>query len=307
MFILMMLLSVLILFQNCGGFKLDTQASLYERKHVNIKIEQYCPIGDFTLQEVFAVNMSANRQAADFVIDSDRDGLSDDFENTPAHINDYNISSAVADTNGDEYSDGVTIAVGYVTAQQVNLRACLTGQNDIDYDGLNDCEENVLRTVRNNPDTDGDGIPDGLEIRTGLNPLDPNDSSLDFDNDLRSALVEVKANTPMYLTDTVDIQDQAYRYSVAHYNVQNGNTTDLCHDILISNVPVMETANGNVVRVYIMEHEYTTTNGDSSRLKVFEVGLPSSALDNIEIQLPSVNNAQNQFQSFIVDNEGNIQ
>lgn len=305
--ILVILLAVLVLFQNCSGFKLDTQPSLFQRKHVNVKILGYCPIGDYSLQEIFAINMSSSRDGANLIIDSDRDGLSDDFENVPLHIDDYNISSAVSDTNGDEYSDGVTIAVGYVTAQQVNLRACLTGQNDIDYDGLTDCEENVLRTIKNNPDSDGDGVPDGLEIRIGLNPLDPNDSSLDFDNDLRSALVEVKANTPMYLTDTPDIGDQAFRYTVNNYTQQVGSSSEVCHNMQISNVPVMETANGNVVRVYLMEHEYTTNNGDVTRLKVFEVGMPSSTLDGANIELDSINNAQNQFQTFIVDSEGNIQ
>src|SRR5690606_25129234 len=126
-FLLMMLLGITVAFQNCSGFNLNTEASLYLRKHVNVVIRNYCPLGDFTLQETFAVNLSAFRHGADFIIDSDRDGLSDEFENVPFHIDHYNISSANPDTNGDEYSDGVTIAVGYITEQQVNLRACRTG------------------------------------------------------------------------------------------------------------------------------------------------------------------------------------
>ncbi|AEI68972.1 adventurous gliding motility protein AgmC [Corallococcus macrosporus] len=44
---------------------------------------------------------------------------------------------------------------------------------DSDDDGLSDAEEIVLGTDPNNPDTDGDGLPDGLEVNVGgTDPLD---------------------------------------------------------------------------------------------------------------------------------------
>ncbi|MFP2929144.1 Ig-like domain-containing protein, partial [Pyxidicoccus sp. 3LG] len=44
---------------------------------------------------------------------------------------------------------------------------------DSDDDGLTDEEEGTLGTDPNNPDTDGDGIPDGIEVNTGgTDPLD---------------------------------------------------------------------------------------------------------------------------------------
>ena len=42
----------------------------------------------------------------------------------------------------------------------------------IDGDGISDYDEiNIWGTDPLNPDTDGDGFPDGLEIVTGYNPL----------------------------------------------------------------------------------------------------------------------------------------
>ena len=47
------------------------------------------------------------------------------------------------------------------------------GTNDCDNDGLTDDEELLVGTDPNDPDTDGDGIPDGQEVNTdGTDPLD---------------------------------------------------------------------------------------------------------------------------------------
>jgi lipoprotein-anchoring transpeptidase ErfK/SrfK len=47
--------------------------------------------------------------------------------------------------------------------------------NDKDHDGLsNEDEINIYHTDPNNPDTDGDGYNDGVEIKNGYNPLSAN-------------------------------------------------------------------------------------------------------------------------------------
>jgi hypothetical protein len=47
-----------------------------------------------------------------------------------------------------------------------------TSADDADDDGLHDHGEFIVGTDPNNPDSDGDGILDGEEVRTGSNPLD---------------------------------------------------------------------------------------------------------------------------------------
>ncbi len=55
---------------------------------------------------------------------------------------------------------------------------------DTDGDGLTDkYEQNVSFTDINNPDTDGDLMPDGWEIEHDLDPNDPSDAGLDPDED----------------------------------------------------------------------------------------------------------------------------
>ncbi|WP_306466064.1 adventurous gliding motility protein AgmC [Corallococcus exiguus] len=53
------------------------------------------------------------------------------------------------------------------------------GTVDSDNDGLTDAEEILVGTDPNNPDTDGDGIPDGIEVKVG--GTDPLDSDSDDD------------------------------------------------------------------------------------------------------------------------------
>jgi len=63
-----------------------------------------------------------------------------------------------------------------------------SGSSDKDGDGLTKREEKELKTDPNNPDTDGDGLKDGEEVKTTLtDPLNP-----DSDGDLLTDGVEVR-------------------------------------------------------------------------------------------------------------------
>uniref|UniRef100_UPI0030D91636 hypothetical protein n=1 Tax=uncultured Oceanicoccus sp. TaxID=1706381 RepID=UPI0030D91636 len=54
---------------------------------------------------------------------------------------------------------------------------------DTDSDGLTHLQEFQAGTEPNNPDSDGDQMPDGWEVQNGLNPLDTEDASSDIDSD----------------------------------------------------------------------------------------------------------------------------
>ncbi|MBI2476074.1 MAG: hypothetical protein HYV67_02440 [Candidatus Taylorbacteria bacterium] len=70
---------------------------------------------------------------------------------------------------------------------------------DSDQDGLKDWEEELWKTDPQNPDTDGDGAPDGQEIKLGRNPLlkGPNDRL-----DSETVSNKINSQTDADLSDT---------------------------------------------------------------------------------------------------------
>ncbi|MEA3343312.1 MAG: VWA domain-containing protein [archaeon] len=104
---------------------------------------------------------SATTYAAGADVDPDDDGLPSDWEDE-YNQTDNLLDPDMNDTDGNQTSDG---------------------DEDPDEDGLTNEEEYQWGTDPNNPDTDGDGMPDGWEADNGLNPLDPNDANDDNDND----------------------------------------------------------------------------------------------------------------------------
>lgn len=109
--------------------------------------------------------------------DTDSDGLTNTEETT------LGTDPSNPDTDGDGVNDGTENTSGSNPLDPCdpnpNATACSL---DSDSDGLTNSEESSLGTDPNNPDTDGDGINDGLEVDNGTNPIDPcdpNNDSLD--------------------------------------------------------------------------------------------------------------------------------
>ncbi|MGJ8649453.1 MAG: sulfatase-like hydrolase/transferase [Opitutaceae bacterium] len=66
---------------------------------------------------------------------------------------------------------------GDTVTEQTTVTVIHTTDIDTDRDGLSDAEEaDTYSTDPSNPDSDGDGTPDGLEVTNGLDPNDPNES-----------------------------------------------------------------------------------------------------------------------------------
>jgi len=99
--------------------------------------------------------------------DTDGDGLND-----WAEVNTWQTNPANPDTDGDGYSDGDEVAAGFDPLSPPQADRSGDSALDSDNDGLTDADElNIYGTDPNNPDTDGDTYPDGVEVANGYNPL----------------------------------------------------------------------------------------------------------------------------------------
>ncbi len=112
-------------------------------------------------------------------VDSDGDGLTDDYE-AEIGTDPWN-----PDTDGDGLTDYEEDIIGTDPLDP-----------DTDNDGLDDWEEVVEETNATDPDTDGDGVNDGDEHDHGTDPLDP-DSFPDYDED-------GEADNPADLDDEIE-------------------------------------------------------------------------------------------------------
>lgn len=111
--------------------------------------------------------------------DSDGDGLPDGDE----------------DFDGDGLSNAGEVLLGYDPgAVDSDGNGVRDGNEDFDKDGITDGEEVIAGadgfvTDPTLPDTDGDGVPDNLEVALGLNPVRPGDGDADVVIDGRNVTV----------------------------------------------------------------------------------------------------------------------
>jgi gas vesicle protein len=71
-----------------------------------------------------------------------------------------------------EYKNKNTQKLSYESNLSATAENIVSDQSlDSDHDGLKNWEEELLGTNKNNPDTDGDGTPDGKEVELHRNPL----------------------------------------------------------------------------------------------------------------------------------------
>jgi len=242
---------VALLITACGKENLVpllTRALPPKQKTVTLLVRHYCATPNYRYKDAIASNYSAKVDKGIIVSDFDRDGIPNLYDVDSK----LNIAFNFRDTNADGYSDLLMLLGGFTAEAQDNLKLCPAIYQDTDKDGLTDCEENnLLHTDPQKLDTDGDGIPDFLEVRSGMNPLDPYDGFQDLDLDGYVNSVEVKMNTPLAESPLPEAYDLAF-----HYEKKRTDLEDLaCFDLEVKNVPVVNVSNGNLIVFFFIEED----------------------------------------------------
>ena len=228
----------------CQSTKLQPlqRLSLINKGHtISVKIEGYCPVNLY--KDLFAVNASYQIQNGVIQADSDADGIPDVKENADLGLNAYSI-----DSNEDGYSDLFIQLTGMTLSAQARLPVALNAGLDSDSDGLWDSDEQILDTDMLNFDSDGDEIPDGLEVRFGASAKDNSDAFLSPAGDGLTNLEKIKRNLPLRETATAELKALGFQYQAT--TDENG-----CHHFVVSNISVLSLPTGNQLRFYFIEQK----------------------------------------------------
>ena len=249
---------------------------------VGLKIQSYCPASGSTYSQAFANNQSAILTTTGWQPSTDRDFQTDSFKRSPANMALYGFRAGVSDSVQAGYRDGFLVAMGY-TAAGVRPPSCAAPYVDFDGDGLYDCEETLIasNTVNmvTNGDSDGDGIPDGVEFRMGLNPLDPADAQVESSapgvtNLMASYLHLLLNQTPTHLLAPLP------------YAYQTTLLAGGCYSFRITNIPKMQVTNGNMLEVVILSKALDNT----PHVDFVRVLVPRSTASGSVIVVPAVSN-----------------
>jgi hypothetical protein len=222
------------------------------------------------MTELFAININSIPTEAGLAVDTDRDGIDDETEF------ELKLDRHSGDTDGDLFSDLFELrfsSKGFDPLDPLIPAIGCDGADDRDGDGLRECEETFLETDPLLPDTDGDRIPDGIEVRLGIDPIQ-HDTLVDHDFDGRLSGTEVRTGTHPQLFD-----EEEALLSQLHYSVEVGMPMEdqtRLYDYIIQNVTLVPTLNTpeedttkglNRVLIFSAEHPVSLA-GDRGRFHV---------------------------------------
>lgn len=223
-------------------------------------------ISKFDVKELWITNINTVWHDNILKIDTDADGIADDVERL------LGSDPAKADSDGNGVGDGVEYRISggvspckmpdcatvgadpYTTCRSVELPAgSPTKYADSDRDYLNDCEEKLLDTDRDDPDTNHDYIPEDFAFKNGIKMNETSNAGyLDPDYDGVSDYQELKYNTPARINNANVPGHKLLRYvgglasSTPDQDCYHFNVTDM-----------VTRTNGDTIRVYLMENTKT--------------------------------------------------
>lgn len=225
---------------------------------ITLHVTGYCPAPHDSYKQLYAANLSALLRKGELLIDFDRDGVPDTDEATAK------LDASSPDTSGQGFGDLASFLTG---SARIGV-PCDNPGIDSNGDGLDDCARRALSLSRDTFSTVGDGIPDFLKLRAGLDATNPVAGTQNPMGDGISNGDKIRMNIPLLEKATPEV----LAYALA-YEVSPGKDTG-CFDFTVSNIPLAASPNGNLVRIYIVEQ--TPSAGWKLQSRVVEVP-PSTA------------------------------
>lgn len=197
---------------------------------------------------LFVSNINAKPASDGAAVDSDADGLSDEEE---ARIG---TSPTTPDTDGDGLGDFVETVVEFdpLTADLPSACMGVDVYADSDLDGLGDCEEALLGTSPTLADTDGDGMPDQLELLGFTDYLDA-DADQDPDGDGVNNGDEILQHSDPRSTDSAIHLSHGYRYELVDDGVVRERFAPPLK--LLTGVEVLSTSEGTTAGLGLLRYD----------------------------------------------------
>ncbi len=178
------------------------------------------------------------------LVDSDGDGLADTLDQP---YKPWKTSNFAPDTDGDCFDDRFEQMRGDrgFVPNEKDGRGCNPTDpatlgcscRDTDGDGLSQfAEEDFLKSRTGIVDSDADGIPDGVEVRYGLDPLVPASVGLDTDGDGIPDMDELSLDSDPTVRDRDFIEEFGYQYATSAQTQPDGT---ICYDFSVSNLTLV--------------------------------------------------------------------
>lgn len=193
----------------------------------------------FTLKSFVTTNITERPVASPTgsgtvpAVDSDGDGLDDATEAL------IGTSPVLVDTDGDGFNDLLEYKLrnsGFNPLYPDDADCPqVADREDLDGDGLLNCEERYIGTSLQLQDTDADGYSDDLEYRYGTNPvIADNLGDLDFDSAPNG--FELMNHTDPLRNDAADFSKIAYRYTLVSPDAAADQPGRTCYQFTVDNI-----------------------------------------------------------------------
>ena len=245
---------------------LDVNAQGVAPVTTSILIQNYKPQVGNTLKNIFVSNFSVIAKNGQLQYSTARDGLPDPTKLTLNSTYGFNTNSPESAVTG--FPDLLVFKSGLTISKQNSLNCAPSQMGSSTGDwfqysdyrqggalttiGLRDCDKLYIGLKPTSFDSNNNGIPDYLEMRCGMNPLSPIQSTLSAAGDGVSNLQKCRLNIPIDESASTSA-NQLYAYVYTNTNNPDGTT-----NISVTNIPVLNQAQDNMIAIFVVETNTTT-------------------------------------------------